>query len=755
MTLLPALLSHYRRHPLQLLALALIIVLATGLWTGVWELTRQARHSMEQSEEAVAARYQVIREDSAEVTVEDFVRLRRRGVCVTPWLEVERPAEQGRVIGVDVLSMGCLPGVRTGDSDQGAQLADVPELNGKPFVDIAEAVNLSADTGESQFRLLVAPENAELPESYVIRPVPGGITTGELADSFLLNLNALCVLVLLITALLVRSVYNLGLVQRRASLALLRRYGVPAGQLQRYLIGELAVLALLAAVPGVMLGQLLAQVFASGFGDAMVNLFSVRLYAGGSQWMSWLLAMLAVAVVVVWCAFDALTAAARAKAEVTLRFPLMRLGLSLILLGLLGVVWSMELWQVFVAVALLLAGVGLVTPRLLSGFMGWLAARARDSLTLWSCREMAVMLRRLALPAVALQFAVATVIAIQALVTTFESTFLNWLDQRLQGDIYIQVPAGRSGGTAVDYLESADGVLALHRSVRGSVTLDGAETDLLALDPESDLLEAWEFLESVPRPWKALTEGGVMVNEQLAFREDVGAGDTIGIGLGGTLLSREVVAVYADYGRPVGEVLLPHEVLPPDFQPRSASISVQLEEGVLPGLREQLGRIWQTGNLQIRDNSQVRQLATGVFEQTFFLTRAISLMTVVLAGLSLLLMGWVFFSARAWYYQLLQIWGLSDRSLHRRLQWQAVGLTVLVALAALPTGIFLTWVLVARINPLAFGWSLPMAVYPAFWLEILALCGAIGLSIAWLVRRQIRGFAPAPVAATQIEGAER
>ena len=34
MTLLAALFSHYRRHPLQLLALATMIVLATMLWTG-------------------------------------------------------------------------------------------------------------------------------------------------------------------------------------------------------------------------------------------------------------------------------------------------------------------------------------------------------------------------------------------------------------------------------------------------------------------------------------------------------------------------------------------------------------------------------------------------------------------------------------------------------------------------------------------------------------------------------------------------
>ena len=62
MTLLAALFSHYRRHPLQLLALAAMIVLATMLWTGVHHLTSQARASLDQSESAVAERQQIARQ---------------------------------------------------------------------------------------------------------------------------------------------------------------------------------------------------------------------------------------------------------------------------------------------------------------------------------------------------------------------------------------------------------------------------------------------------------------------------------------------------------------------------------------------------------------------------------------------------------------------------------------------------------------------------------------------------------------------
>ncbi|MBS3803050.1 MAG: hypothetical protein KGY54_00755 [Oleiphilaceae bacterium] len=748
MKLLPALLSHYRRHPLQLIALVVIVVLATGLWTGVWELTRQARHSMEQSEQAIASRYQVVRTDAQPVTVADFVGLRRQGLCVTPWLEVRRPAPEGQVIGVDILSMGCF-------QEQG-EMASPPDLNQAPFVDIGEAVRIAGQGHDSRLRLLVASAGAAVPDAYRIRPVPGGLSTGELADSFLLNLDALCVLVLLITALLVRSVYNLGLVQRRSSLALLLRYGVPAGRLRLYLIGELAVLAMLAAVPGVMLGRFLSQAFAAGFGQAMGGLFDVSLYAGGNQWISYLLALLAVFLVVIWCALDAL-GLAFAKGQTSrpgARFYGM-FAVVLILAGVTGTVLSQALWQVFVAVSLVLVGTGLLTPGVLSRLVDWLAVRGGSPLILWSRRELAVMLRRLALPAVALQLAVATVIAIQALVATFESTFLDWLEQRLQGDVYIEVPAGASLRPALDYLAEAPEVTAWHRVQRGVASLGGRRADLLALDPGSELLQAWAFIEAVPEPWSALAGGGVMVNEQLARRENLEPGDVLSFSIANASMRRPIVAVYADYGRPVDEILLPHSALPDIFTPTFSSLSVQIAQNDVPVLRQQLTERWQVKNLTLRDNDQVRQLARGVFEQTFSLTRAISVLTLILAGCALFLMGWVFFTARHWYYQLLQVWGLSRRELRWRLQLQATGLTLLVAIAALPPGIFLTWVLVARINPLAFGWSLPMAVYPLFWLEMLAICGAIGLAIAWLVQGTIKSRAPAPLAATHIEGAER
>ena len=203
MTLLAALFSHYRRHPLQLLALATMIILATMLWTGVHHLTSQARASLEQSESAVAERQQIQRTDGQPITVEDFAELRRQGLFVMPWLEVSPPGS-GRLVGIDPLAAACF-----GDQpENNAPWRD--ELDGKPFVDISEAATLAENHG-GDLSLLVSDSDSQAspPPGYQFEPFTVGPDTGELGESFLLNLDALGVLVLLIAALLLLSLIHI------------------------------------------------------------------------------------------------------------------------------------------------------------------------------------------------------------------------------------------------------------------------------------------------------------------------------------------------------------------------------------------------------------------------------------------------------------------------------------------------------------------------------------------------------------------
>ncbi|MGM0571576.1 FtsX-like permease family protein [Marinobacter sp.] len=733
--LLRAILSHYRRHPLQLLALWAILTLATALWSGVWTLTTQARDSMTVGDRQLAGQQLLVRQDGAAVTVEDFSELRRQGLCVVPWLEVSTGEGGARVIGVDPLAMGCADSTRSGP---------VPVLDGEPFVDMAEAARLARQQ-PSVLRLYLAQDTDGLPGGWQRQPDPSALDTGELADSFLLNLNALAVLVVLVSALLIRSVYTLGLAQRRHGLKLLERYGVQRRRLRRYLLLELGALALLGAVPGFGLGLVLAEVLGSGFGVALESLFDASLLATPRTGTGFLVTLGVMMLVVLWCGLDLLRNQENRDGH-RWQVPV---AAGCLIGGVALVLGADSLLAAFVATALLLAGAGLVTPWLLQR----LVAPHRDAppLRLWRRRELGVLVRRLALPLVALQLAAGTVIAVHALVHTFEGTFNQWLDQRLAGDLFIEVPDGKAVSAVVPVLSQSHLVAGWHQVLRGQVGLSANGTtrtlDLMATDTRSPLVRGWSLLDAVNSPWQAVSEGAVLVNEQLARRQGLSPGGALAIVLDGERRKVTVAGIYADYGRPAGEVLMDMDFLPSGYTPgfRSLTITLPVNNGSGQGpLVAALEQAWQVDSLQVRDNETVHRIANRIFRQTFALTRAISYLTLGLAVAALLLTGWVVLGARQWYYQLLTIWGLTGRAWFRVIFMLATELMLVVWAAAVPVGIALTWVLVQRINPLAFGWSLPMAVYPGFWLELMALLVLAALSVAgaFYLKRPATGVAP-------------
>jgi putative ABC transport system permease protein len=91
--------------------------------------------------------------------------------------------------------------------------------------------------------------------------------------------------------------------------------------------------------------------------------------------------------------------------------------------------------------------------------------------------------------------------------------------------------------------------------------------------------------------------------------------------------------------------------------------------------------------------------------------------------------------------QLAPIWamGLTRRHLAVLEFWRSVMLAAFTMVAALPLGLALAWILLSVVNVEAFGWRLPMYIFPAewAWLGVLGLV-ASALAAAFPVRRLAR-----------------
>src|SRR5438128_5514473 len=86
---LATLLSHWRRHPMQLATLLIGLISATALWSGVQALSQQARNSYDRAAATFggARTAMLAGGDGATFPQRLFVDLRRGGWPVSPVLE--------------------------------------------------------------------------------------------------------------------------------------------------------------------------------------------------------------------------------------------------------------------------------------------------------------------------------------------------------------------------------------------------------------------------------------------------------------------------------------------------------------------------------------------------------------------------------------------------------------------------------------------------------------------------------------------
>ncbi|MBV1787270.1 ABC transporter permease [Marinobacterium sp. D7] len=770
MALISVFLSQYRRHPGQLLGLLSILACAGALWSGIQSLTGRASSALALSNAALQTYFEVEREDGRALQVSDFARLRRSGVCVTPRLLVPL-TEQLSVLGIDPLTADCLrmPKPQTqvveqllaaptqvalwGTADSlrlwralpraasaAYPLAEMETLpRGVLLTDIADAARLDSN-GVGRLALLL-PTSAALPSGYRSALVDYGVDPGSLVDSFLFSLDALGWLALLVAALLLRSVYLLELEQRRRTMRLLHRLGVEQWRLRLSLLIEALLLALLGGAVGLWLGQWLARSLAEGIGSTLASLFSLNaLGEAGPMLQIWVELALVLLLLIGWAGVDLVRSGpgeeiGRRAAWTGSWYPAW-IGAALAIVGGAGLLMTDQLQLLFAMTGLCLLGAGLLVPAGVGWGLAWLQHLSKGVLLEWSCSEMAALCRLLRLPLLALTLAIASAIGVQAMVSGFETTFTRWLEQRLQGDLYLDPGRQVSASLWRERLTQLAGVAEVLPMTRGQVLVDGRPNDLLAVDPGSPLLAGWRFLQAENNPWDSLRGSGVLINEQLARRQRIGLGQWLDITLGDKRVRRRVQGVYADYGRPAGEVVLPLEVLPQAVPEQYTTFVLGLKAGVAPGSGVP-AQPWLEGS-RWQQRALLLQRAQAVFARTFQLTRTLNLLTLVLAAAVLALMGFRLFRLRQPHYTLLYVAGIEKRALRWRLVTHALVLTLLLALLATPLGVGLGWVLVAKVNPAAFGWTLPLGLYPGYWLQVWLICALIGALVGAAVGDPVR-----------------
>ncbi|WPY93783.1 FtsX-like permease family protein [Limimaricola variabilis] len=772
-----ALLSHWRRAPLQLFTLIAGLALATGLWSGVQAINAEARASYDAAAATLGeGRFARIEASTGgEVTQAQYVALRREGWLVSP--VVQGRLGGVRLVGIEPLTApgGIGPAAEEADISaflggagqifgRAEVLAALPETGAEPvpapdvapgtaLTDISLALRLLKRDGIDA--LLVAPEQpigrpelAEIAPDLVLRPPQPGSEVGRLTDSFHLNLTAFGLLCFAVGIFIVHGAVGLAFEQRRPVIRTLRALGVPLRRLVALMLLELLAFALVAGVIGVGLGWLLAARLLPDVAATLRGLYGADVAGGLALRPAWWLSGLGIAVLGTGLAAGAalwriatmplLAAGGRrawAMAEARMARGQGAAALALLLLAAGLAVWGEGLAAGFALLGAGLIGAALALPLLLGAALGLAARLAHGPLMQWFWADTRQQLPGLSLALMALMLAMAANIGVSTMVGSFRATFAEFLDQRLAPELYVET-AEDVQARAVEAL-LAPRIRAVLPLASVEIEVEGIPAELNLARPDPTYPENWRLLRAAERPWERLAAGeGVLVSEQLARRAGLSLGDPVRLGPETAL---PVLGIHGDYGNPLGQVIVTEALfarLHPEIVPRR--FGLRLDPAEVPEIRAALTGMGLPEGA-ITDQAAVKRFSMQVFERTFAVTAALNVLTLAVAGFAMLMSLLTLAALRL--PQLAPVWalGLTRRRLAALEMGRAVLLAALTAVVALPVGLALAWVLLAVVNVAAFGWRLPMTAFPWDYarLGLFALLAA-GLAALWPAIRLAR-----------------
>ncbi len=768
--MLSALFSHWWRNPMQLFTLLAGLALGTALWSGVQAINAEARASYDTAAATLGSgRYAQITARQGSISKLDYVALRRAGWDVSP--VIEGRLGPVRIVGIDPLTapagIGPVPLGEGFDLTaffgtgqvfaQAETLARLPKTGVPGIVapdvapntaitDIGVAQRLLGRAGQID-RLLVGPEPSltrrplgEVAPGLVQSPPQAGNDVARLTDSFHLNLTAFGLLSFAVGLFIVHGAIGLAFEQRRPVVRTLRALGAPLGRLIVLMATELLVLALVAGAFGVALGYGVAAALLPDVAATLRGLYGADVAGQLGFRAEWWLSGMGMAL--------AGTAVAAAGALRSLaRMPLLAgvqtralgmawrgVGLGRLSVGLLALagalaVWGQGLVAGFAMLGALLIGGALALPGLLAVVLRWAGSRARGPVAQWFWADTQAQLPGRSLALMALLLAMAANVGVSTMVSSFRLTFTGFLDQRLASELYVNADDAPQARMIRTIAEAQGAVVLPILSVDHE--LAGMPAEIYGARDHATYRDNWRFLRSVPGAWDALARGeGVLVNEQLFRRAGLDLGAAVPVAQGVTL---PVLGVYGDYGNPVGQVVVNAAVFARTFPDVVAlRFGLRVDPADVAALRAALRLGATVADTAMVDQAAIKALSLAVFERTFTITTALNVLTLAVAGFAILMSLLTLAVMRL--PQLAPVWalGLTRGWLAGLDLARAVVLAALTGALALPLGLALAWALLAVVNVEAFGWRLPMYVFPLDYLRlaVFALLAA-GIAAAW------------------------
>jgi len=649
-------------------------------------------------------------------------------------------------------------------------------LEGMIITDIATAQEITGRLGSLDRIDLILPPDSQrqviqqiegiLPQGYqVVSTASRSASINQMTEAFRLNLSALSLLALMVGLFLIYNTMTFSVVRRRTLYGLLRCLGVTRREIISMVLVEAFVVGVLGSALGIGLGILMGRQTVHMVTQTINDLYyTTTVQAVGippaSLLKGGILGVIATGLTALFPALEASSvparlALSRSGLERKARYivfwlagaGILLIGLgqgfflipgSSLFLGFGGTVATLLGFAMESAVALIFLMV-LVRP-VMGKTLGMLGKMAPSNLV--------SNLSRTSVAVASLMVAVAVVVGMTLMISSFRSSVETWLKETLQGDIYISTPSFIQTGSSeaidpavISMVEAESGALRVDtlRTVRvdaqqGPVTLNATE------NPDFGVERLYRQL-SIPKDqvWDRLNLGEVLVTEALANRFDLyQPGSQVTLMSAAGWRTFPVMGIIYEYTSSEGSIWMAESVYR-DYWNDSGqnSISLRLADGVdvnqeVTYLQDTLSAIQQ---LNIRSNVTLRSDVMQVFDRTFAITNAMRLLATIVAFIGVLNTSMLLQMEKQRELGILRALGLTKLQLWKLVLLESGLMGLVSGFLAAPTGYMLAVILVDVINKRSFNWTLHLLPTPWVFGQgwIIAIIAAIlaGIYPAW------------------------
>jgi len=619
---------------------------------------------------------------------------------------------------------------------------------------------------------VIAELRARLPPGVRMEPAQGRARQSlDMTAAFTTNLQAMSMLALLVSTLLIYGAISFAVVQRRRIIGILRALGATRGNVFTLVLTEATILGLVGAglglVLGVLIGRGLVELVSRTINDLYFVVAVNETVLPRSSIVKALLAGFGTSLAGAW--LPALEVAGSApqlglrrsvleeRAVALARKLLIASALFAVSSGAVAWLSGRSLFAGFAALFLLLMSSATLTPAVLRA-LARAAARVAAGVSPIArlvFGDVAASLSRTGVAVAALGMALSAMIGVSIMVESFRESLREWLERTMRADIYVTAPGPGTGRPErridpglLQAILTTPGVVDYGMSRRVAMELSGGPVSLDAVELAKGGYANMVLTVGDPAlAWPAFEGGDIVVSEPLAYRTRLGVGDRLTLPTDSGAHEFRIAGIYREYGNDRGTVLMSLPVYRRYWHDDSVTaIGLYVDRShtvdqVMSSFRD-VARGRQA--LFIRSNAELRELSMSIFERTFVITRVLYWLAAGVAAVGLVsaLLAWEL--ERAHEIAILRSLGLTPSGAAVLIEGQTGFMGLVALIASIPAGLLTAVLLIDVINRRAFGWRIDVHLAAAQFLNalLLAMAAAVvaGLYPSWRVAR-------APIAA--------